>query len=120
MKIVVVEDDRALRKLIRRMLSDHEVITYSDADDLFKAEVWEGVDATVIDLVYRTGKYTGFDLMRWLKREQLGGRRVVLTGHDRLDAEVLRWFTEVVLIKPVDRKVLRRAVLGNDDDAVDS
>jgi hypothetical protein len=45
---------------------------------------------------------------------------VVLTGHDRLDAEVLRWFTEVVLIKPVDRKVLRRAVLGNDDDAVDS
>ncbi len=113
MKIVVVDDNRDMRRFLTRIFEDHEVIAYASADGLFEASLWEGVGATIVDLDLGRGRQTGIDLLTWLTAQGLGGRRVVFSGFGPHLGQGLRSVSDEVLVKPAPLRAIRQAALGD-------
>lgn len=107
MRIIVVEDDKELRRLYGRYLADHDVVSFADAERLMVHERWRGVGVAIVDLMYRSAKVSGFDLLSWLKDHEPAVRRILVTGgYADLDRAALEGLADVVLLKPVDQAVL--------------
>lgn len=112
LKIVIVEDDRALRRIYDHILEGHRLELHSHADRLFDQRLWIDVDATIVDMVLKIGLASGLDLLRWLHEFDLGGRKIITTGYTQLDRELLDLLADAVILKPFDPDDLRRAVEG--------
>lgn len=109
--IIVVEDDKELRKLYGRYLDDHSVLTFPDAEHLLAHQRWAGIDIAIVDLMYKKAKTTGFDLLAWLKDHEPQVRRILVTGgYANLDRTSLESLADVVLIKPIDQTMLTGAL----------
>lgn len=116
MRIMIVEDDRALRRIYTHILEDHELTIHSHADDLFNVKLWRDIEATIVDMVLKIGNASGLDLLRWLHEFDLGGKKIITTGWVQLDREVLNLLSDQVLIKPFDLDDLHKALEGSRDE----
>lgn len=108
----MIDDNRDMRRFLTRIFEDHEVIAYASADSLFEPSLWEGVEATIVDLDLGRGHQTGIDLLTWLTAEGLGGRRVVFSGFGPQLHRGLQSISDEVLVKPAPIHAIRQAVLG--------
>jgi len=81
MRILIVDDEPTLRKSLRRLLREHEVVEAPSANAACKALVTEPeIDAVISDVMMPGG--TGADLHRWVleHRPDLATHFIFMTG----------------------------------------
>lgn len=114
MRVRVVDDDRSIIELMTIILDELQqidpVITGSDFDRLFEAEVWEGIDGALVDLNLRS-EVTGADILAYLKEHHPHIRRVAFTAM-QFPPDELNDFAHVVLSKPADARQIAGALRG--------
>lgn len=107
----MVEDNKDLRKLYSLLLKDHDVLLFSNADGLCVNQRWRGIDVAVVDLMYKSARVNGFDLLFWLKEQCPQIKTVLVTGgYSGLDYDNLKTLADEVLIKPIDKAMLEAAI----------
>jgi two-component system response regulator MprA len=128
MRILVVEDDRAVREALRRalMLAGYEVQTAEDGEQAIEAVVQNVPDAVVLDI-----GLPGIDGLEVCRRLRLLGNRVailILTARDVVSDRIdgLDAGADDYLVKPFDvdelkarlRALLRRTGSSGDPDSL--
>jgi two-component system response regulator MprA len=128
MRILVVEDDRAVREALRRalMLGGYEVQTAEDGEQAIEMVVQNVPDAVVLDI-----GLPGIDGLEVCRRLRLLGNRVailILTAREQVSDRIdgLDAGADDYLVKPFDveevkarlRALLRRTVSAGDPDAL--
>ncbi len=114
--ILVVDDDPAIRKLIRLILENdrYDVIeaeNEQDAIDLLgNGDSPMGVDAIITDL--NIPKIDGFEVIAYCKKECPKIPLIVLTGNSdvQLASSLIRQGVTDYLVKPIDAKKLTASV----------
>jgi CheY-like chemotaxis protein len=109
-QILIADDDPGVLQLLRRALSQYQVLPARDV-----AEAWTLGRATSVDLLitdYLMPDGTGEELIRRLRQRQPSLKALILTGHgDMLDAESPGWWRqERHLSKPCSLSALHSAV----------
>jgi two-component system response regulator AtoC len=112
-RILVVDDDRSIRRSLEKFLQGegYEVVTAADGDE---AIAQDGVDVALVDLGL-PGK-NGFDVLAALAARPRPPQAVVVTARDDMQSTVraIQLGAYEYLVKPVDidrlRLVVRRAV----------
>ena len=128
MRILVVEDDRAVREALRRALTlgGYEVQTAEDGERAIEMVVQNVPDAVVLDI-----GLPGIDGLEVCRRLRLLGNRVailILTAREQVSDRIdgLDAGADDYLVKPFDveevkarlRALLRRTVSAGDPDAL--
>ncbi|MFN0152405.1 MAG: sigma-54-dependent transcriptional regulator [bacterium] len=120
-RILVVDDDDAIRRGVSRMLSEmgHDVDVAADAESAIEIARNTPPDLVLTDL--NLPRRSGMDLIVDLQERGIEATLVVLTGHGSIDSavEATRRGVYDYLVKPIDRerliavvrKGLERAVL---------
>ena len=113
LRILVVDDEEPIRKLVERVLRDagHHTATAADGAEAIEIASHQDVfDVLVTDLMMPG--IAGDELARRLRRDEPKIKVLYLTGHsDRLFLEkVTLWRDEAFLEKPCSVKGLREAV----------
>ena len=107
MKVLVVEDESAIRKLIQMMLAgQHEVHVVENVDQALEKIANEAWDLVLTD--YKMPGRSGIDLIHHLHAEALKIPVILMTGQGSQDAEVelIKESVTKVLSKPFSRDVL--------------
>lgn len=113
--ILVVDDDRAVRKILREFLerAGHEVIEAEDGVEAMKAYSPDTVDLLVLDLLMPNRD--GFEALMEVRQRYPQAKVIANSGGGRLGAELyLRMASQFgaaeVLAKPIDREVFLEKV----------
>ncbi|TSJ64694.1 response regulator [Starkeya sp. 3C] len=112
MRVHVVEDDAGVSDSLALILSNigHKVISYPDAESLFKVAPPDARDAVIVDL--SLPGIPGAQLVRWLLNLAAPPRVVVITGQSQsfIDHQ-LRGLSPARLVrKPLDVEALTQAL----------
>ena len=111
-RVVLVEDDAALRSVLERELTDlgFEVRTFPSAEGVVDTCVSTGVDAALLD-VRLPGK-SGLELLRDLRESLPDVQAIMLTGHGSVPeaVEAMRHGAYDFLVKPTPLDVLERTL----------
>ncbi len=85
MRVLIVDDDEALRTLLARELSrsGHRVVEAADGTQCFNRLANEEPDVVLLDLMLPDG--SGIDVLRRLRAERPAVEIVVLTAHGTID-----------------------------------
>lgn len=99
--VVIVENEPDLVRLFEFILRPYAVIrSYSsDFDRLLEPEVWEGVDAVLVDRVLGQEDVTGLSICSFVKANFPGIRVVMLTA-DTFGPSAEAGLVDVFLVKP--------------------
>lgn len=91
-RILVVEDDAALRPLVAMHLADHgfSVVEAATADEAVTTLQKDGGIALVFSDIQTPGTFDGVDLARWISRE-MPSLKVLLTSGAALPARGRAW-----------------------------
>ena len=108
--IAVVDDDAAIRKALRRLLSsaDMNVVTFESGQAFLDSLANQSPDCLILDL-HMPG-ITGLELLRGLSRIDVVVPTIVITAYDERAMECLAAGAQVYLRKPVDDHVLLSAI----------
>jgi FixJ family two-component response regulator len=108
--IAVVDDDAAIRKALRRLLSsaDMNVATFESGQAFLDSLANQSPDCLILDL-HMPG-ITGLELLRGLSRIDVVVPTIVITAYDERAMECLAAGAQVYLRKPVDDHVLLSAI----------
>ena len=109
-RIVLVDDDVAIRRAVARLLQAHsyEVRTFSSAGDLLNSLDHEIPDCLIVDLAM--DGMTGLELLRHLSRTGLKIPAIVCTAHDGARRRCELAGARAFLTKPVDGHSLLEAI----------
>jgi CheY-like chemotaxis protein len=110
-RVLVVDDNGPLRKLIPRLLPDFEVVTAGDALEALLLLGTSAVDVVVTN--YATPSYSGLDLLLDIAGAHPGVQRVLMSGLPpwTFDEHLESRLVHVVLPKPFTRFELERALV---------
>lgn len=117
-QVLLLEDDKALRMVLRYYLEESGWFTVIDVGSLFELEAKVGelsaVHAAVLDINLGPGEPSGIDAYRWLRAHRFAGRVIFLTGHARnhpivKEAHAIR--DAIVLEKPAGIQDIASALL---------
>ena len=108
--IAVVDDDAAIRKALRRLLSsaDMNVATFDSGQAFLDSLADQSPDCLILDL-HMPG-ITGLELLQGLSRIDVAVPTIVITAYDERAMECLAAGAQVYLRKPVDDQVLLSAI----------
>ena len=108
--IAVVDDDAAVRKALRRLLSsaDMNVATFDSGQAFLDSLADQSPDCLILDL-HMPG-ITGLELLQGLSRIDVAVPTIVITAYDERAMECLAAGAELYLRKPVDDCVLLSAI----------
>ena len=108
--IAVVDDDAAIRKALRRLLSsaDMNVATFDSGQSFLDSLANQSPDCLILDL-HMPG-ITGLELLQGLSRIDVAVPTIVITAYDERAMECLAAGAQVYLRKPVDDQVLLSAI----------
>jgi FixJ family two-component response regulator len=108
--IAVVDDDAAIRKALRRLLSsaDMNVATFDSGQAFLDSLANQAPDCPILDL-HMPG-ISGLELLQGLSRIDVLVPTIVITAYDERAMECLAAGAQVYLRKPVDDKVLLSAI----------
>lgn len=112
MRVHVVEDDAGVSDSLALILGNlgHKVISYPDAESLFKAGLPEGADAVIVDL--SLPGIPGAQLVRWLLSLASPPRVVVITGQSQgfIDHQLRGLKPTWLVRKPLDVDAITRVL----------
>jgi FixJ family two-component response regulator len=108
--IAVVDDDAAIRKALRRLLSsaDMNVATFDSGQSFLDSLANQSPDCLILDL-HMPG-ISGLELLQGLSRIDVAVPTIVITAYDERAMECLAAGAQVYLRKPVDDLVLLSAI----------
>jgi len=108
--IAVVDDDAAIRKALRRLLSsaDMNVATFDSGQAFLDSLANQSPDCLILDL-HMPG-ISGLELLQGLSRIDVVVPTIVITAYDERAMECLAAGAQVYLRKPVDDRVLLSAI----------
>ena len=108
--IAVVDDDAAIRKALRRLLSsaDMNVTTFDSGQAFLDSLANQSPDCLILDL-HMPG-ISGLELLQGLSRIDVVVPTIVITAYDERAMECLAAGAQVYLRKPVDDRVLLSAI----------
>ena len=108
--IAVVDDDAAIRKALRRLLSsaDMNVATFDSGQAFLDSLGNQSPDCLILDL-HMPG-ISGLELLQGLSRIDVVVPTIVITAYDERAIECLAAGAQVYLRKPVDDQVLLSAI----------
>jgi FixJ family two-component response regulator len=108
--IAVVDDDAAIRKALRRLLSsaDMNVATFDSGQAFLDSLANQAPDCLILDL-HMPG-ISGLELLQGLSRIDVLVPTIVITAYDERAMECLAAGAQVYLRKPVDDNVLLSAI----------
>lgn len=114
--ILVVDDEKAIRNIIKTYLSDLEVIVIG-AESVLQAQKCLknfSVDVVLSDIAM-PGEETGIDLLRWCRQEQLVVPFILISGFISPDDVrfALTQGVQHVLRKPFEKQQLLEAVISS-------
>ena len=113
-RVLVVEDDAALRPLVAMHLAEHgfSVVEAATADEALTTLQEDGGIALVFSDIQTPGTFDGVDLARWIARE-MPSLKVLLTSGTALPARGRRW---PFVAKPYNQDKVERQLhdLAND------
>jgi len=111
-RVHVVEDDAGVSDSLALILGNlgHKVISYPDAESLFKAGLPEGADAVIVDL--SLPGIPGAQLVRWLLSLASPPRVVVITGQSQgfIDHQLRGLKPTWLVRKPLDVDAITRVL----------
>ncbi len=109
-KILVVDDDPAIRRVISRLLKGHKVVTAASAAEGLAAARAERFDLALVDVHLGEAEDDGYTLCRALRAENPHTEVILITGSvSHADEKLYRSLVEdayYFLWKPFDRRVL--------------
>ena len=108
--ISVVDDDAAIRKALRRLLSsaDMNVATFDSGQAFLDSLANQSPDCLILDL-HMPG-ISGLELLQGLSRIDVAVPTIVITAYDERAMECLAAGAQAYLRKPVDDQVLLSAI----------
>jgi len=108
--IAIVDDDAAIRKALRRLLSsaDMNVTTFDSGQAFLDSLANQSPDCLILDL-HMPG-ISGLELLQGLSRIDVVVPTIVITAYDERAMECLAAGAQVYLRKPVDDRVLLSAI----------
>ncbi|MGA0563113.1 response regulator [Ancylobacter sp. VNQ12] len=111
-RVHVVEDDAGVSDSLSLILANlgHNVISYPDAESLFRSTPPDGGDTVIVDL--SLPGISGAQVVRWLLKLAAVPRVVVITGQSQSAIEhQLRGLKPTMLVrKPLDVETLAQAI----------
>ncbi|PZQ80991.1 MAG: response regulator [Ancylobacter novellus] len=111
-RVHVVEDDAGVSDSLSLILANlgHNVVSYPDAESLFRSTPPDGSDTVIVDL--SLPGIPGAQVVRWLLKLAAVPRVVVITGQSQSAIEhQLRGLMPVMLVrKPLDLETLAQAI----------
>ena len=117
-RVLVVDDDRMIRSMLRRLLSMHQVIPADGGQAALELCQNEDFDIILCDVMMP--KQTGLDVYHALraKRPELARRIIFMTGgvFDRDVTDFLDSVDNPCLVKPMTRKALLEVIARVLDD----
>ncbi len=109
-KILVVDDDPAIRRVIARLLKNHRVTVAANASEGLTAARAERFDLALVDVHLGDAEGDGYALCRSLRAENPHTEVILITGSvSHADEKLYRSLVEdafYFLWKPFDRRVL--------------
>ncbi len=108
--ILLVDDDRAVARLLERALGDYRLTVRHEGDEALAVARVDPVDLLITD--YLMPSMTGDELIGLVRQERPGVKVLVITAHgDILDRENPEWWmSELHLTKPFRIERLRSTV----------
>lgn len=112
MRVHVVEDDAGVSDSLALILDNigHQVVSYPDAESLFKVEPPGGEEAVIVDL--SLPGIPGAQLVRWLLQLAAPPRVVVITGQSQsaIDHQLRGLSPSWLVRKPLDIDAITRVL----------
>lgn len=112
MRVHVVEDDAGVSDSLSLILANlgHDVISYPDAESLFRSPPPDGSDTVIVDLTLPG--IPGAQVVRWLLKMAAVPRVVVITGQSQsaIDHQLRGLTPAGVVRKPLTVEALARAL----------
>lgn len=109
-KILVVDDDPAIRRVIARLLKNHRVVAAANASEGLAAARAERFDLALVDVHLGEAEEDGYALCRSLRAHNPHTEVILITGSvSHADEKLYRSLVEdafYFLWKPFDRRVL--------------
>ena len=108
--ISVVDDDAAVRKALRRLLSsvDMSVATFDSGQAFLESLAVQSPDCLILDM--HMPSISGLEVLHELSRIGAGVPTIVITAYDERATECLTAGAQIYLRKPVDDHVLLSAI----------
>ncbi|HEX7809157.1 MAG TPA: response regulator [Thermoanaerobaculia bacterium] len=112
-RALVVEDDPAIRRLVEKLLTRHNIAIDTAADGRMAMEKLRSNDYSVMVLDLMVPEINGFEVIEFLKREQLHVPVAVVSAVSqqaltKLDLDVVK----LVISKPFDVDEFTKAILA--------
>jgi len=114
-RILVVDDDSAIRDVLRKMLEieGYEVLDAEDGEEALRVSFDAQPDAIITDVLMP--EKDGFETILELRRSIPGVKIIAISGGDRIKPELYlgsakRLGAEYTFVKPFRRKELMKAV----------
>jgi DNA-binding response OmpR family regulator len=104
MKLLVVDDDVHIRRIVALYLREHDVAEAATAEEALQRFGGEAFDAVIVDLILP--QFGGLRLCRKIKESAAPPRVIVMSGDEQLKDEARAAGADAFLAKPFTRDAL--------------
>ena len=109
MKILVVDDDIHIRRIVALYLREHEVVEAASAEEALERTAAAQFDAVIVDVILP--HFGGLRLCRKIKESATPPRVVVMSGDEQLREQAVEAGADAFLPKPFTKDYLLAALL---------
>jgi DNA-binding response OmpR family regulator len=104
MKLLVVDDDVHIRRIVALYLREHDVVEAATAEEALQRVGGEAFDAVIVDLILP--QFGGLRLCRKIKESAAPPRVIVMSGDEQLRDQAAEAGADAFLAKPFTREDL--------------
>jgi DNA-binding response OmpR family regulator len=108
MKLLVVDDDVHIRRIVALYLRDHDVAEAATAEEALERIASEHFDAVIVDLILP--HFGGLRLCRKIKSAPAPPRVIVMSGDEQLREQAREAGADVFLAKPFTKDDLEKGL----------
>ena len=104
MKLLIVDDDVHIRRIVALYLRDHDVAEAATGEEALARLGGERFDAVIVDLILP--QFGGLRLCRKIKESAAAPRVIVISGDEQLRDEAREAGADAFLAKPFTKEAL--------------
>ncbi len=108
MKILVVDDDVHIRRIVALYLREHDVAEAAGAEEALQRIAGGAFDAVIVDVILP--QFGGLRLCRKIKQSAAPPRVIVMSGDEQLREQAVEAGADAFLPKPFTRDYLLAAL----------